>query len=237
MSLGHGSSIVRDGLVFYVDFANIKSYPGSGTVIAGLVNNLNSTYINNNGVLLYDTVTKSMQRAIHNSGHDLFRSDSNVLLGNNFTFQILAKVWDAYDIANGMITNHSHADNAGAGITIKRISGTDYRVSCNTGSGTDRTYSTYYGVTNIYNKWSLLTLRFIGSNFTLWVNDVMDYSGSWAQYNISQPIDLFNWSTTYSSNYNYRPGSAISTASVYNIALSDIEIKQNFNALRGRYSI
>jgi hypothetical protein len=31
MSLGHGASIVRDGLVLHLDAANPKSYPGSGT--------------------------------------------------------------------------------------------------------------------------------------------------------------------------------------------------------------
>ena len=36
MSLGHGSSIVRDGLVLHLDAANKKSYPGTGTTISNL---------------------------------------------------------------------------------------------------------------------------------------------------------------------------------------------------------
>ena len=39
MSLGHGSSIVREGLVFYVDSSNIKSYPGAGTTWKDLSGN------------------------------------------------------------------------------------------------------------------------------------------------------------------------------------------------------
>jgi hypothetical protein len=42
MGLGHSPSIVRDGLVFYLDAANSKSYPGSGTTwfdLSGQSNN------------------------------------------------------------------------------------------------------------------------------------------------------------------------------------------------------
>jgi hypothetical protein len=45
MGLGHSPKIVTSGLVLYLDAANPKSYPGSGTTI----NNLIGT--SNNGVL------------------------------------------------------------------------------------------------------------------------------------------------------------------------------------------
>tara|TARA_B110000858_G_scaffold154289_1_gene175974 strand:- start:239 stop:886 length:648 start_codon:yes stop_codon:yes gene_type:complete len=37
MGLGHGPNIVKDGLVFNIDAANPRSYPGSGTVIDNMV--------------------------------------------------------------------------------------------------------------------------------------------------------------------------------------------------------
>jgi hypothetical protein len=43
MGLGHSPSIVRDGLVLYLDAANSKSYPGSGVIIYDLMSNYNST--------------------------------------------------------------------------------------------------------------------------------------------------------------------------------------------------
>jgi hypothetical protein len=43
MGIGYNTSVVRDGLVLYLDAANSKSYPGSGTTIYDLVNNYNST--------------------------------------------------------------------------------------------------------------------------------------------------------------------------------------------------
>ena len=37
MSYKYGPSIVTDGLVFYVDAGNDKSYPGSGTTWSDLI--------------------------------------------------------------------------------------------------------------------------------------------------------------------------------------------------------
>ena len=55
MSYSYGKSIVTDGLVFYVDAANSKSYPGTGTDWADLSGDATATltngptYSSNNG--------------------------------------------------------------------------------------------------------------------------------------------------------------------------------------------
>ncbi len=236
MSLGHGANIVIDNMVYYVDFANIKSYNDGETTITGLSNSLDSTYTHNNGKLLYDSSDKTLYRAVVNDGNDLYRSDSTILLGRNFTMQALVKVTDCgTNVANGIITNHNHNIYTGAGINIKYISSSDYRISCNTGTGTERTYNTYYGSTNIYDQWALLTLRFINNDFTLWVNGEIDYTGTYTQLNGDNYIDIFNWSTGYDGSSSYRPAFKISMASVYDEALSEEEIAQNYNALKGRF--
>ena len=44
MALSYGSSIVRDGLFLHYDFANIKTYSGTGNTIYDLSgNNINAT--------------------------------------------------------------------------------------------------------------------------------------------------------------------------------------------------
>lgn len=43
MGLGHSPSIVLDGLVAYIDVANPRSYPGSGSVVTDLINGTSST--------------------------------------------------------------------------------------------------------------------------------------------------------------------------------------------------
>ena len=49
MGIGYNTSIVRDGLVFYLDAANPKSYPGSGTNTFDLVLNNNGSMLNGVG--------------------------------------------------------------------------------------------------------------------------------------------------------------------------------------------
>lgn len=53
MSLGHGASIVRNGLVLQLDAANVKSYPGSGNVWLDVINSVSS----NGSCTVYDNPT------------------------------------------------------------------------------------------------------------------------------------------------------------------------------------
>ena len=43
MALGHAPSIIMDGLIAYMDVANIRSYPGSGDVVTDIINGASST--------------------------------------------------------------------------------------------------------------------------------------------------------------------------------------------------
>jgi hypothetical protein len=68
MGLGHSPSIVRDGLVLYLDAANPKSYPGSGTTWFDLKGTSNSTLSNgptfvnsNKGYFSFDGVNDYTQ--------------------------------------------------------------------------------------------------------------------------------------------------------------------------------
>ncbi len=49
MAFHHSPRIVTDGLVLYLDAANSKSYPGSGTNWYDLSGNKNDFVIDNNG--------------------------------------------------------------------------------------------------------------------------------------------------------------------------------------------
>lgn len=240
MGTSYNTSIVTNGLIFCVDPGNVKSYPGSGTTLTDISSAKNhALLIQSTSSLSYDPSTKSFHKSVYNA-NDMFRSTNTVNLSSGFTMFALAQVFELNaGTANGILTNHSHGNNTGAGITIKDISSTDFRISCNTGNGTGRTYNTYYGNTNIYNTWNLLTLRFRKSdnNLSLWVNGVKDYEMTYAMVTQVDYIDLFNWSTSYYTNATYKPRSKIGHASVYNRSLSDAEIFQNFTALRGRYGI
>lgn len=172
MGTQYNTSIILNDLVYHVDFANAKMYPGNGDTITSPLTGLNSSYHLNTGNLYYDTTDKTMYRSTANVGADHFQTDQNVLLGPNFTMHALVKLTaTAGTSAQGILTNHNHASYTGAGITARYIATGDMRISCNTGTG------------------------------------------------------------------SYRPAFKMSMAAVYDRALTDNEIKQNFNAVRGRFGL
>lgn len=175
---------------------------------------------------------------------DCIRSSSTILLDNSFSMCCWALISAPGNSgsANGIITNHSHAVNAGAGITMRYISANDYRISCNTGTGSDRTYFTYAGNTNIYNKWHHLGLTYNKSTQTLrlYVDGLPETISSYNSSGVATAIgkdlhynmaathtyfDLFNWSTTHQTSADYRPKCKLNDVRVYDHCLSAREMK------------
>lgn len=87
MSLGHGASVVRDGLVLHLDAANIKSYPGSGTTWSDLSGNgyistlVNGTAYTANNSFYFDKSNDSVSvppinRGINTTIEVVFRTTS-----------------------------------------------------------------------------------------------------------------------------------------------------------------
>lgn len=55
MSLGHGASVVRSGLVLHLDAANVKSYPGTGTAWNDMSGN-NKNFVIDSTNVAYNTL-------------------------------------------------------------------------------------------------------------------------------------------------------------------------------------
>jgi hypothetical protein len=195
-------------------------------------NNNNLTYQNNNNKIIIEPAGKigaAYKRAVIRDGADWLESNNNVNFQGDFTFAIWAYVSAVHSgTANGLLTNHNHNNNTGAGITVREISSSDYRISCNTGTGSSRTFNTFFGTTNIKDKWSHLVLRFIKetNTFSLWTNGNKELEWNYAQFNVSQRIGLFSWSLGYNNNSEYRPAAIMNDARVYDHALSDYEVKE-----------
>lgn len=186
-------------------------------------------YNNNAGNLASDSsgiLGESHSRNTYNTT-DYYRATDTIHLGEEFTFACWSLVTQCNpNTANGLVTNHDHATNSGAGITVKYISATDFRLSCNTGTGTARTFHSYYGSTNIYNKWSHLVMRYAAGVITLWVNGLEEFSVSYSMFSKEDYLDLFNWSTSNSQSSAYRPISKLNDVRVYDHGLSTKEIKE-----------
>lgn len=240
MSLSHSPKIVLTDLVFYIDPGNPKSYIDTTHIGDISKSNNDMTYLQDQGALVYDATTNSFDRTTI-IANDIFRSANKVDLSGGFTINALiyAHTHANTNSANGVVSNHSYTQNSGGGINLKCVSTTDYRISCNTGNGSSRTFNTYAGTSNIKDKWAYCSQRYDDTNnlMSLWVNGIKEFEVSYTMYCIADYIDLFCWSTTHYTNTAYRPGVKINNVSVYNRDLTDSEMVQNFEALRGRFGI
>jgi len=205
-------------------------------------NNNHLIYYNNNGKIVQTSngkIGSAYERQAERNGNDWLGSTNDVDLQGDFTFAIWVKATDLHNgTANGILTNHNHANDTGAGITLKHISDTDFRISANTGNGSSRTYHSYYGNTNIYNRWAHLVLRFTKATnmFSFYVDGVKDRTDvNYAQYNIAQKIGLFSWSLGFNGSTSYRPAVIMNDARVYDHALSEYEIKELAKAKIGHW--
>jgi hypothetical protein len=198
-------------------------------------------YIANYGKITYvDDGLGSYWNRVYNSNADYFRSASKIYLPADFTMSCWVNVHSVHPgTANGILTNHDHATDTGAGICVKDVSGSDFRISCNTGDGTNRTYNTYYGTTNIKDSWNYLTVRwrYFGGSLSLLVNGVVEYSTSYSQVNKPDYIDLFNWSTSYGATPSYRPNCDVGMASVWSTSVSDSELLSIYENTKYRYGL
>lgn len=227
MGIAYNTSIVRNGLVLHLDAANVKSYPGSGTVwndVSG--NGKNGTLVNgllytleNNGGFIFDGASDYVSFGNYSI---------NSLLGSTTPDQItIAIIFTPYSQRNHGPFNMGPALRLGmnsngtfGGLLFykdgawRNAGGANYLLVEN---------NTYY-LTATYNN--RLVEVFVNGEF------------------ISSSSFDTDWPNTLT--YATEIGAYLSTASmdgktysfmIYNRALDATEIKQNFEAMRGRYGI
>ena len=225
MAIAYNTSVVRSGLVLHLDAANTKSYPGSGTV-----------------------------------WNDLTGKSNNASLINGSTFNAGFSGSFLLDGTTGWI------DCGNAAIFSPPILTASVMVRCSSfstrphifgrGSGTAGNFYMVVetnGIFRFYND--------IGANWTIaatttafplntWTYVTVTHDGSFSKifYNGTQQVstarsgNLRNWQTNTLQIGSITSGTSlmngnVALAQLYDRALSDIEINQNFNAMRGRYGI
>ena len=224
------NGVVRDGLVFYIDAANQRSYPGSGTVWNSLKNSNNSGSIDNNPTF-----------STNNSGFFTFDQ-----VGDKVNYPSLLSL-DALRTVSVWIktpTTPTGTVISEGGKIIMGMSDTQFWIfKYNTSDSLYSSGNLSYGAYNVSvtsNTWYNLTAVMYGTgnnDFYLYVNGqpvTLSYSstgmggytneGSWMAVN----------GKSGSTYYNYYNGS-IASLNIYNRALSTAEVLQNYNALKGKF--
>jgi len=217
MAVGYNPSIVSDGLVFFLDAANKRSYSGSGLTANGLVGGIGGTLVNGVGF----TSTNNGSFSFDGSNDYINLPTNNLPYGSVprticcwFLASSLAYEWAfSYGYPGGGQSN-------ALGIVLGVITYAGY-------GGVD-----VYGPAPSLNTWYYVCGVYNGSIASLYVNGSL-YTSSAKSWNTVQSTAQIGRQTNTVEFWNGN----ISQAKIYNRALTQQEILQNFNATRFRYGI
>jgi hypothetical protein len=226
MGLGHSPSIIPDGLVFYFDPINPRSYAGTGLTGYNLIDtSIVGTFT---GGPVYDIANKG---SVYFDGVDDyldFGSSATFKLTDNFTLSAWVKSSVYGDRA--ILGNFGpSSDYSGFNLNIQPSN----KFAFLTGSAATATYL-YSNDTFLLNKWYHLTaVRSSGTNY-LYVNGVVQSSTNTQVVKYSN--QNFYFGKWYSNLTGFYHNGNIASASIYNRALSSTEILQNYNVTKKRFS-
>jgi hypothetical protein len=229
MGIAYNPKIVTDGLVLALDAANPKSYPGSGTVWNDLSGRGNDgTLLNgvgyssdNKGAMVFDGI---------NDYVDCGNPDSLSSIGG--TTNITASSWVYYTAYGGGGQSYSVITVKGNPWTwlLENLSNKfRFRI---TAGGFDANVAD--PSTHLLNIWYNVAGTYDGINMKLYVNGVLINSkaqtGTLATNSATAKIGTFQ-----GANYNFT--GKISNTLIYNRALTESEIQQNYLATKSRYGL
>jgi hypothetical protein len=230
MGFFRGPQVIKNGLVFYLDSANPRSYPGTGNTWFGLINNNNGTLANNpvfstnnKGIFIFDGVNARVNTSF-------VYENFNSYTINAWIFRKSTKFFQA-------LLGGDRGNNISMGIRIDNAN-----LLFHTNDTVDKTLLTVSNILPL-NEWVNITATVVYTTqlssstsgiVTLYVN------GNQVGTNTFSGIGVFNNRTlriaspTNNSLDRAFPGD-IAQVSIYNRVLSNQEIKQNYNAIKGRF--
>lgn len=238
MALVHSPRIITDGLVLCLDAANTKSYPGTGTTWTdlstnknnGTMTNMDGTNFNsgNGGYLTFDGTNEYTSVTINN----FFTS---------FNQQITMEAW-IYVPSSATWSNGTNYGNIIARGNFDGAHGfwrtqTNNQVSfyCRQAGGVVLNVQSIGLITRdawyqLVGTWNAGTKLYINGNL------VDSDSGTLGDTENNVPFEIGRNTAAAGAAGNWFTGN-IAGVKIYNRALNDGEITQNFNALRGRFGI
>ena len=229
-TIGGGVNIVTDGLVLYLDAANTKSYPGSGTAWSDLSRS------GNNGVLTNGPTFNSGNGGsiVFDGTNDYAQTTSNPI-ANDSSFTL--ETWVNFtNFNNSLFRPIIDCGNLGVGslgYCLAKNTSNNLYLAINTG---------FVGISNTItnNIWyHIVATASKTANYTMsiYLNSVLGTVNASA---ITSVLTNSQTSIRLMSNYVgtvlYSQGN-IGITRIYNKALTPQEIQQNYNATKSRYGL
>lgn len=243
MSLSHGSSIVRDGLVLHLDAANPKSYPGSGTSWVDLSGN-------GNHVTLYNGVTFSNGSLIGDGVDAYGRTNSTLDLTSTNAITVISAWKMPTTTSTGILYEHTVTWNVvnsgyggfglgpnsqGSGNVANWI---HVQVQGNVGYGgrntptPDSTAFQHYAAIHDFTATALNeTVNHINGALVTTTGGTSYTANNTGNFGNDH---LYLWTRGGTASFN---SGSLSFLKIYNRRLTLDEIKIDFEATRGRYGI
>ena len=227
MGISAGADVVEDGLVFCLDAASKRSYPGTGTVWTDLAGENNGTLENgptfssdNGGIIEFD------------GSDDYVVTSSNV--GITGASPRTLCFW--FDYTNSVVKNivGYGAGNVNADIfdVLHYYSGGYYRIIGHFYGGGYDTSSTLPSRDTVnFNAWNYICVSYDSTNVYVYTNGLFSNS---ITLTLTTVDGVFHIGKGTYSTYDYFTGN-ISNVSIYNRAITADEVLQNYLATRGRY--
>lgn len=217
MSLGHGSTISRNGLMLYYDVANSKSYPGTGTVLANLADSPNANLLN--GV----TVNSNFGKYLAFDGvNDLVNTATTVSISSQ---TVTASAWVRV-VSHGNWHNYINNNWVNSGWLL-------FSSSTQWIFGVANTNQQYNASINHNNStaWTHLVGTYDGVASRLYVNGVYSGFANISTLTLDTGFTINIGGGTRPSAYDIGP------VLVYNRAITQTEVTQLYESTRGRYGI
>lgn len=221
MGLGHSPSIIVDGLIYALDAANTRSYSGSGITANSLTGGTGSTLVNGTG----------------------FSSSNNGSFFFDGTNDFILKPADSlFDFGTGNFTISSWIKTSTTSYTTifgldDTGNGSGIYIYTNAGNGVMRTWvanASYNGSIVISDgSWKLVTV--VRSSGIVYQYVDTNMSGSFSAVGSILTNQRMTVGRVTDGSYPFLGN--ISNTLVYNRALSATEIRQNFNATKGRFGL
>lgn len=225
MALSHSPSIVTSNLLMCLDAANVKSYPGTGTTVSDIAGGgYTGTLVNS------PTFVTTGQGSLSFDGNNQYMSFAqNTPTMSQMTVEVVCKLLNPTPQTTGFILGRSSSYRL-----IYSSSGFDW-ICSTSNNGWYTTGTTLSGSTTITN-WNHVVCTYDGSRLRFYLNGVLVNTTSSDISGNVQNGSNFQMMNTDAANVSNGNG-LISVARIYNTALTAANVRQNFNALRGRYGI
>jgi hypothetical protein len=233
MALTHSPRIITDGLVLCLDAGNPKSYPGSGTTWTDLSGR------GNNGTLNGATYSGS------NGGNISFDGTDDYATVSAFTYTPYCLDFWVYNKTQ-ITANDGSMGGPGAQpyqTLFRNLTDVQLNLGGWTGAATNETLHIFSGSKYTYINQTIpigfhnWVYNWNGSNYDIWVDGVKKnaIAGSTGHASLTQQSSTNYIAYRQSSEYYFYGN--IYCIKIYGSQITDSQVSQNFNALRGRYGI